>query len=153
MSRYDEIKISVEEKVGTVFAIAAGIFLFVASVVMFTNMVTRTAADYNIRIVYELCQLCGAGIVTVVIMVFTDYMLLNYAYQRTLVMETTTTNHLPMWIFRWLYAFGMVATLLVAAIEMIDSFRLATGKKVFHNREEYNEYLEAGKLEGGKQDE
>ena len=68
-------------------------------------------------------------------------------------METTTTNHLPMWIFRWLYAFGMVATLLVAAIEMIDSFRLATGKKVFHNREEYNEYLEAGKLEGGKQDE
>ena len=170
MSRYDEIKISVEEKVGTVFAIAAGIFLFVASVVMFTNMVTRTAADYNIRIVYELCQLCGAGvaslaipyatiksahtemdiitshlhdrtrnflgglagIVTVVIMVFTDYMLLNYAYQRTLV---------------------MVATLLVAAIEMIDSFRLATGKKVFHNREEYNEYLEAGKLEGGKQDE
>ena len=191
MSRYDEIKISVEEKVGTVFAITAGIFLFVASIVMFSNMVTRTAADYNIRIVYELCQLCGAGvaslaipyatiksahtemdiitshlhdrtrnflgglagIVTVVIMVFTDYMLLNYAYQRTLVMETTTTNHLPMWIFRWLYAFGMVATLLVAAIEMIDSFRLATGKKVFHNREEYNEYLEAGKLEGGKQDE
>ena len=191
MNRYDEIKISVEEKVGTVFAIAAGIFLFVASVVMFTNMVTRTAADYNIRIVYELCQLCGAGvaslaipyatiksahtemdiitshlhdrtrnflgglagIVTVVIMVFTDYMLLNYAYQRTLVMETTTTNHLPMWIFRWLYAFGMAATLLVAAIEMIDSFRLATGKKAFHNREEYNEYLEAGKLEGGKQDE
>lgn len=191
MSRYDEIKISVEEKIGTIFALAAGVFLFVASVVMFSNMVTRTAADYNIRIVYELCQLCGAGvaslaipyatiksahtemdiitshlhdrtrnllgglagIVTVVIMVFTDYMLLNYAYQRTLVMETTTTNHLPLWIFRWLYAFGMIATLLVAVIEMIDSFRLASGKKVFRNREEYNEYLEAGKLEGGKQDE
>lgn len=186
MSRYDEIKISVEEKIGTVFAIAAGIFLFVASIVMFSNMVTRAAADYNIRIVYELCQLCGAGvaslaipyatiksahtemdiitshlhdrarnvlgglagITTVVIMVYTDYMLLSYAYQRTLIMETTTTNHLPMWIFRWLYAFGMVVTLLVAAAEMIDSFRLATGKKVFRNREEYTEYLE-----GGKQDE
>ncbi len=191
MSRYDEIKISVEEKVGTVFAIAAGIFLFVASVVMFSNMVTRTAADYNIRIVYELCQLCGAGvasfaipyatiksahtemdiitshmhertknmlagisgIVTVAIMVFTDVMLLNYAYQRTLVLESTTTNHLPMWAFRWLYAFGMVVTLLVAGIEMIDSFKLASGKRVFRNREEYQEYLEAGKLEGGKQDE
>ncbi len=191
MSRYDEIKISVEEKVGTVFAITAGIFLFVASIVMFSNMVTRTAADYNIRIVYELCQLCGAGvaslaipyatiksahtemdiitshlhdrtrnilcgiagIITVIIMLYTDCMLLDYAYQRTLILETTTTNHLPIWIFRWLYAFGMIVTLLVAAIEMIDSFRLSKGKRVFRNREEYNEYLEAGKLEGGKQDE
>lgn len=186
MNRYDELKISVEEKVGTIFALAAGIFLFIASLVMFANMVTRTASDYNIRIVYELCQLCGAGvaslaipyatiksahtemdiitshlhdrtrniligiagIVTVVIMVYSDYMLLDYAYQRTLIMETTTTNHLPMWLFRWLYAFGMIVTLLVAAVEMIDAFRLALGKTVFRNREEYIAYLE-----GGEQDE
>ena len=42
----------------------------------------------------------------------------------------------------------MTVTGLVAVIEMIDSFRLAMGKKVFRNREEYNAYLE-----GGKQDE
>lgn len=188
MSRYDELKISIEEKIGTVFALCAGVFLFVASVVMFTNMVTRTAADYNIRIVYELCQLCGAGvaalaipyatikgahtemdiitshlnervrnmlagisgIVTIVIMLFTVYMLVTYAYQRTLIFESTTTNHLPMWIFRWLYAFGMIVTGIVAAIEMVDSFRLALGKKVFRNREEYEQYLESAKLEGVK---
>ena len=186
MSRYDELKISIEEKIGTAFALCAGVFLFVASVVMFANMATRTAADINIRVVYELCQLCGAGvaslaipyatikaahtemdiitsdlnerlrnvlygiagIVTMIVMAFTVYMLITYAYQRTLVFEATTTNHLPMWIFRWFYAFGMTVTGLVAIIEMIDSFRLAMGKKVFRNREEYNAYLE-----GGKQDE
>lgn len=191
MSRYDELKISIEEKIGTVFAMCAGIFLFVASIVMFANMATRTAADYNIRVVYELCQLCGAGvaslaipyatikaahtemdiitshlndrvrnllagiagIITIVVMLFTVYMLITYAYQRTLVLESTTTNHLPMWIFRWFYAFGMIITALVAAVEMIDSFRLAFGKKVFRNREEYTAYLECGKLEGGNQDE
>ena len=191
MNKYDELKISAEEKTGEVFAIIAGIFLIIASVVMFANMVTRTAADYNIRIVYELCQLCGAGvaslaipyatikaahtemdiitghlhdkvknllagisgILTMVIMVFTNYMLVDYAYMRTLVMETTTTNHLPMWIFRWLYAFGMIVTLIAAAIEMIDSFRLASGKQVFRNREEYDAYLETAKLEGGEKNE
>jgi TRAP-type C4-dicarboxylate transport system permease small subunit len=191
MNKYDELKISAEEKTGEVFAVIAGIFLIVASVVMFANMVTRTAADYNIRIVYELCQLCGAGvaalaipyatikaahtemdiitghlhdkarnllagisgILTMVIMVFTNYMLVDYAYMRTLVMETTTTNHLPMWIFRWLYAFGMIVTLIAAAIEMIDSFRLASGKQVFRNREEYDAYLETAKLEGGEKNE
>lgn len=191
MNKYDELKISAEEKTGEVFAIIAGVFLIVASVVMFANMITRTAADVNIRIVYELCQLCGAGvaalaipyatikaahtemdiitghlhdksrnilagisgILTMVIMVFTNYMLVDYAYIRTLVMETTTTNHLPMWIFRWLYAFGMIVTLIAAAIEMIDSFRLAAGKQVFRNREEYDAYLETAKLEGGEKNE
>ncbi len=188
MGRYDEVKISVEEKTGTLFAIIAGIFLAVASVVMFTNMVTRTAADYNIRIVYELCQLCGAGvaslaipyatiksahtemdiitghmhertknllggisgIITLVIMVYADAMLVDYAIQRTLILESTTTNHLPMWIFRWLYAFGMIVTLLAAGVEMIDCFRIVAGKKVYHNREEYTAELEAAKIEGGK---
>lgn len=177
MSKYDERKIMIEEKIGVAFALIAGVFLCIASVIMFVNMATRTAADINIKIVYEVAQLCGAGvasfaipyatikgahtdmdiitshlkprvkaalegvagIVTIIVMVFTVFMLMDYAYQRTLTMETTTTNHLPIWIFRWTYAFGMLCTLLVAALEMVDSFRIAMGKNVVRRKEDLEE--------------
>lgn len=202
MGKYDEMKISIEEKVGEIFAICAGFFLIIASCIMFANMASRTAFNFNIRVVYEVCQLAGAGvasfavpyatikaahtemdiitshlnarvrnflggiagIITIAVMLFTVYMLVTYAYQRTLTFETTTTNHLPLWCFRWLYAFGMFCTMLVAVIEMIDSFRLAMGKQVFRNRAEYEEYLAAQeekqvetaateKIEGGEKNE
>lgn len=174
MNNYDQRKIVIEEKVSVLLALIAGVFLCIASVIMFTNMITRTAADINIKLVYELSQLCGAGvasftipyatikgahtemdiitshlkprlraslegiagIVTVAVMVFTVYMLADYAYLRTLAMELTTTNHLPIYILRWVYAFGMLLTLIVAAIEMIDAFRIAMGKKVVRSLEE-----------------
>ena len=62
MNNYDLRKIKIEETIGVVFALLAGFFLCIASVTMFTNMVTRTTADINIKMVYELCQLCGAGV-------------------------------------------------------------------------------------------
>lgn len=174
MNIYDQRKILIEEKVSVALALVAGFFLCVASVIMFTNMITRTTADINIKLVYELSQLCGAGvasftipyatikgahtemdiitshlkprlraalegvagIVTVVVMVFTVYMLADYAYLRTLALETTTTNHLPIYILRWVYALGMLLTLITAAIEMVDAFRVAMGKNVVRNIEE-----------------
>lgn len=174
MKNYDQRKIALEEKAGVAFALIAGAFLCIASVVMFTNMVSRTAADINIKVVYELAQLCGAGVasfaipyatiksahtemdiitshlkprtrallggiagvITMAVMLFTVYMLVSYAYQRTLTMETTTTNHLPLYLFRWTYAGGMFITMIAAGVEMIDSFRIALGKKVIRNREE-----------------
>ena len=176
MSKYDQRKIIIEEKIAVIFALIAGFFLCVASVIMFTNMVTRTTADINIKIVYELAQLCGAGvasfaipyatiksahtdmdiitshlkprvraalegvsgIVTIIVMVVVVYMLVDYAYLRTLSLETTTTNHLPLYILRWTYAFGMLMTLIAAAIEMVDSFRIAIGRNVVRNREEWD---------------
>lgn len=172
--KYDLKKIEIEEKIGVVFALIAGLFLCVASVIMFVNMTTRTAADLNIKIVYEVAQLCGAGvasfaipyatikgahtdmdiitthlkprvksflegisgIITLAVMLFCIVMLVSYAYQRTLTMETTTTNHLPIWIFRWTYSFGMICTMLAAVVEMIDCFRIAMGAKVVRNRQE-----------------
>lgn len=183
ISEYDRKKIIIEEKIGVIFALIAGVFLCIASVIMFTNMATRTVADINIRVVYEVAQLCGAGvasfaipyatiksahtdmdiitshlkprtraalegvsgIITIVVMVFTVVMLIDYAYQRTLTLETTTTNNLPIYIFRWTYAFGMLATTAAAAVEMIDSFRIALGKKVVRNKAE----LDALQLEEG----
>ena len=177
MNNYDLRKIALLEKLGTAFALISGIFLCISTVFMFTNMLTRTAADFNIRFVYDLCSLCAAGvasfaipyatikgahtnmdiitshlkprvqalcegvsgIVTMVIMLFTVYILTSYAYQRTLVLEATTTAKLPTYIFRWLYALGMLLTTLAAAIEMIDMFRIAAGKQVIRNREQLEE--------------
>lgn len=174
MKRYDYKKIVIEEKLGVILALLAGFFLTVASVIMFVNMTTRTVADINIRFVYEVAQLCGAGvasfaipyatiksahtemdiitshmkpkkrallegfsgIVTMIVMVYVVYVLLDYAWIRTLVFETTKTTHLPMWIFRWTYAIGMLVTTLAAIIEMIDCFRIALGKEVVRNRDE-----------------
>lgn len=182
MNNYDLRKIKIEEKIGVVFALLAGLFLCIASVTMFTNMVTRTTADINIKMVYELCQLCGAGVasftipyatmksahtemdiitshlkpriravlegiagvVTVIVMLYTVYMLADYAWIRTQALELTTTNHLPIFIFRWVYAFGMLCTLLAAAIEMMDAFRIAMGKKVIRNRQQLEAYLAEG---------
>ena len=176
MSNYDKKKIAIVEKSSEILAILAGIFLCVSTVFMFTNMLTRTVADFNIRFVYELCGLCAAGtasfaipyatfksahsqmdiitshlkpkkralfegisgICTMVIMLFTVYVLMIYAYQRTLVMETTTTASLPTWIFRWIFAIGMLITTIAAAVEMIDMFRIAAGKDVVRSLEEQN---------------
>ena len=174
MSNYDKKKIAFVEKSSEILAILAGIFLCISTIFMFTNMLTRTVADFNIRFVYELCGLCAAGtasfaipfatfksahsqmdiitshlkpkkravsegisgIFTMVIMLFTVYVLVVYAYQRTLVMETTTTAGLPTWIFRWLFAVGMLITTIAAALEMIDCFRIAAGKEVVRSLEE-----------------
>ena len=59
-----------------------------------------------------------SGIFTMIIMLFTVYVLISYAYQRTLVMETTTTAGLPTWIFRWIFAIGMLITLIAAVVEI-----------------------------------
>lgn len=192
MSKYDLKKIKFTEKTGVLFAMIAGAFLCVASVIMFVNMTTRTVADINIKLVFEVAQLCGAGVasfaipyatikgshtemdiitshlkpkrralleavsgvITIVIMAFTVYILLLYAYQRTVSLELTTTNHLPIYLFRWTYAMGMLFTLVAAAIEMVDNFRIASGRKVIRNREELNalENMESLETEeGGKQ--
>lgn len=37
---------------------------------------------------------------------------------------------LPTWIFRWIFAIGMLITLIAAVVEMIDMFRIASGKEV-----------------------
>ena len=61
MSNYDKKKIAFVEKSSEILAILAGIFLCISTIFMFTNMLTRTVADFNIRFVYELCGLCAAG--------------------------------------------------------------------------------------------
>ncbi len=176
--RYDQKKIMVEEKIGVVLAILAGIFLCIASGIMFTNMVTRSVANFNIKTVYEVAQLSGAGVaaftipyatikhahtemdiitshlnvrvknaleglaglITVAVMVFTVAMLISYAYQRTLTLETTTPNHLPQYLFRWIYAVGMLFTLIMAFVDMVDCFRVALGQRVCRTREELEAY-------------
>lgn len=87
-----------------------------------------------------------SGIITMVVLVFTVAILVMYAYDRTLAMETTTPSGLPTWIFRWLFAIGMLATLVGAALEMIDMFRMALGKNVVFNSAELVEQ-EAEKTE------
>ena len=87
-----------------------------------------------------------SGIITMVVMLFTVAVLTNYAYQRTLVLESTTTANMPTFIFRWLYAIGMLLTTVAAALEMIDSFRIAAGKTVIRSKEEL-EKLQAGNAE------
>ena len=177
MTEYDYKKIVIKEKLGEVISIISGIFLCLASAIMFINMITRTAADFNIRFVYELAQLCGAGvasfsipyasikrahtemdiitshlkpkargllegiagILTVVVMVYITTLLVKYAWARTLNFESTVATHLPMWIFRWTYAIGMLITLIAAFLDMVDDFRIALGKKVVRTREEMEE--------------
>ena len=85
-----------------------------------------------------------SGIITVVVMAIVVYMLMAYAWQRTLTMETTTTNHLPMWPFRWCYSFGMLCTTLTVVVETIDAFRIALGKKVIRTKEELDMLLSEG---------
>ncbi len=185
MNKYDLKKIAIMEKIAVIFALIAGVFLCIGSSIMFINMTTRTVADFNIRIVFEVAQLCGAGvasfaipyatirrahtemdiitshlnkkmrglldglagIITVIIMVFVVYILIYYAWQRTLTLETTTTNHIPLWPFRWLYAFGMLVTTIIAGIETVDSFRIFLGKHVVRTKEE----LDALQIEGGEE--
>ncbi len=180
-NNYDRKKIHLEGKISVVLALIAGAFLVLASVVMFLNIVTRTAINFNIKIVYELCQLCSAGIasfaipyatikfahtemdiitshlkprvrsflgfiagvVTVVVMIYVCYMLYDYAVIRTAAHEVTTTNHLPTWVFRWVFAAGMTLTTIMAAIDMVDDLRLALGKKVFKTPEALEGVAEA----------
>ena len=170
MNNYDLRKIALLEKLGTAFALISGVFLCISTVFMFANMLTRTAADYNIRFVYDLCSLCAAGVASFAIPyatikgahtsmdiitshlkprvqafcegisgIVTMVIMTSYAYQRTLVLEATTTAKLPTYIFRWLYALGMLLTTLAAAIEMIDMFCIAAGKQVIRNREQLEE--------------
>lgn len=188
MNKYDEKKIKATRKMGNAFAIISGIFLCISTVCMFTNMLTRTVANYNIRFVYELCGLCASGVasfaipyatlksahstmdiitshlsprlragleavsgvITMVVMAFTVYVLSSYAYQRTLAMETTTTSKLPTYIFRWVYAVGMLLTVAAVLIETVDRFRTAAGKDVVTGLEESEapEALGSGDEEG-----
>lgn len=76
MNRFDEKKIAVLKPFSEVFAIIAGIFLSVASLCMFINMITRTAADFNLSFVYELCSLCACGVASFAI----PYATLNQAH-------------------------------------------------------------------------
>ena len=181
MTNYDRNKIKIEGKVGEILAMIAGLFLVVASVTMFVNIVTRATIDFNIKIVYELCQLCSAGIasfaipyatikfahtemdiitshlnprvraflgfiagiVTVVVMIYVCYMLYDYAAVRTAAHEVTTTNHLPTWLFRWIFAVGMSLTTIMAAVDMIDDLRIALGKEVYKTPEALEGVAEA----------
>lgn len=77
-----------------------------------------------------------SGIITLLIMVFAVYACTLFAYSKTLVMETTTSSHMPVWIFRWLYVVGLLLTMLAAGLEMIDMFRTARGVTVINSREE-----------------
>ena len=142
MNRYDEKKIAVLTPISHALAIVAGVFLAVASVCMFVNMVTRTAADFNITFVFELCSLCDlnarvrgvlefiSGIFTVAILGFTIVQLYKSAIMYTAAHELTTTAHLPAYMFRWVFAIGMTLTLIAAAIDMIDALRTAKGVEV-----------------------
>ena len=62
MNNYDLRKIALLEKLGTAFALISGVFLCISTIFMFANMLTRTAADFNIRFVYDLCSLCAASV-------------------------------------------------------------------------------------------
>lgn len=87
-----------------------------------------------------------SGVITAVIMGFTVYILGSYAYQRTLVLESTTTSKLPTYIFRWIYALGMLLTLLAVILETVDRFRTAAGQTVVTGLEEGEELSDT---EGG----
>jgi len=77
-----------------------------------------------------------SGVITLVVMAFTVYVLSSYAYQRTLVLESTTTSKLPTYIFRWVYAVGMLLTAAAVLVETADRFRAAAGKDVAVSLEE-----------------
>ena len=77
-----------------------------------------------------------SGILSTVILVFTIYSVGVYAVQKTLVRESTTTSGMPTWIFRWIYIFGLVVTLIAGIIESIDMFRRAKGETVYLNSDE-----------------
>lgn len=87
-----------------------------------------------------------SGLVTIVVMSFTVYILSTYAYQRTLVLETTTTSELPTYMFRWVYALGMLLTTAAVIVETVDRFRTAAGKDVAAALEESGD---SGKPDGG----
>lgn len=85
-----------------------------------------------------------AGVLTLITMVFTIYCVALYAYNKTMVFESTTSAHLPIWIFRWGYVIGLVLTTIASVLETIDMFRIAAGRKVVNTQEE----LEAAEKEG-----
>ena len=58
---YDRKKLAVTDKISDALGIISGIFLSIATVFMFTNICTRTFADYNFLFIYDLCGLCAAG--------------------------------------------------------------------------------------------
>lgn len=180
MSNYDRIKIETTERIGRCLGILAGLFLCVATVFMFINIVTRMTVDYNLIFIYDLCGLCAAGtasfaipyatfksahtsmdtiihklpartrgvceaisgVITMVVMLFTIYAVGSYTWTKTLALELTTTSKMPTFIFRWFYVIGLVLTLIAAALEMIDMFRIAAGKQVVRDRDAW-EALEA----------
>ncbi|MFV0363456.1 MAG: TRAP transporter small permease subunit [Suipraeoptans sp.] len=177
MSSYDEKKIRIADKISTLLALIAGVFLSIATVLMFVNILTRTFADYNLIFIYDVCGLCAAGAASFTIpyvtlqsghsnmdtiisrlskrvrsgsealsgtiaicaMLFTVYTITTIAYQKTLVLEATTSSGMPIYIFRWLYVLGMVITTIAAIIEVIDLVRIAVGKQVVRNSEELEE--------------
>ena len=93
-----------------------------------------------------------SGIITLLIMVFTIYACSIFAYSKTLALESTTSSHMPTWIFRWLYVIGLILTTIAALLEMIDMFRIAKGETVVNTREEL-EALEKGMVPGKESEE
>lgn len=88
-----------------------------------------------------------SGIITLAVMVFTIFAVTKIAIMKTQTMELTTSAHLPTFVFRWLYIIGLVLTVFAAALEMIDMFRVASGKNVLTTQEELDAY-ENGTLTG-----
>ena len=80
-----------------------------------------------------------AGIISIVILLFTIYSVGVYAIQKTLIRESTTTSGMPTWIFRWVYIFGLTVCLIAAIIETIDMFRRSKGETVYLNSDEIAE--------------
>ena len=69
-------------------------------------------------------------------MLFTVYSVTIYAIMRTKVLESTTTSHMPTWIFRWLYVLGLILTTLASVIELVDMVRKARGEDVIFTKED-----------------
>ena len=69
-------------------------------------------------------------------MLFTVYSVTIYAIMRTKVLESTTTPHMPTWIFRWLYVLGLILTTLASVIELVDMVRKARGEDVIFTKED-----------------
>lgn len=78
----------------------------------------------------------AAGVLTIGIMLFTVYSVTIYAIMRTKVLESTTTSHMPTWIFRWLYVLGLILTTLASVIELVDMVRKARGEDVIFTKED-----------------
>lgn len=71
-----------------------------------------------------------AQIICLIVMSFTTYSCGLYAYQKTLLLESTTTSQMPTYIFRWIWTIGCALVLVAFVLELIDDVRMAFGQDV-----------------------